>query len=97
MDHLERAKELLEMREQVFTSNGEWMMKAVCHAVVSIAEDVRGIRENFRDRDTCRFSQNEYGTWECSACGAAVDWDSLDPDDPPGCFFCPSCGAEVSE
>ena len=38
MDHLERAKELLETCEKSYNSGSGWVMVAACHALIYIAE-----------------------------------------------------------
>ena len=46
-------------------------------------------------RHECHITMTEPGLWECDRCGTSIYWDSVDKNDPPGCNFCPSCGAKV--
>ena len=45
MDHLERAKELLETCEKSYNAGSGWVMVAACHALIYIAESNSDSRE----------------------------------------------------
>ncbi len=53
--------------------------------------------KKYRLDETCHIVMYEPGWWECDKCGASIDWDSYNEDDPPNCAYCPNCGRKVVE
>ncbi len=72
-------------------------------SVAGALEELADRLEEAHDREvaaatgvgTCHIVMASPGWWECDGCGGSVDWDSCDPNDPPSCRHCPSCGAKV--
>ena len=50
---------------------------------------------NYVPERTCHIVRTDDYYWECDQCGCGIDWDSTDPNDSPGCSYCPGCGCRV--